>query len=228
MNIIFLGLIWLFVAFGIASASAVLGKRYGVEYPIAIMAALIVIANVLANKIIIIGSFTMPAAVLVFSATFLITDILSEKWGKKYAHRAVWVGFMANIILAGSVWIAIAWPAAPFATDTAAQFANVLGMTWRIVIASMVAYLVSQFHDVWAYHFWKRLTGGKHLWLRNNASTIVSQLIASVIFVTIAFYGVMPIVPLIVGMYIAKVAIAILDTPFLYAVVALTDNTKKR
>jgi uncharacterized integral membrane protein (TIGR00697 family) len=228
MEIIALGVLWLSITFSIAVVAGVLGKRYGVEFPIALMASLIVIANVLTNKIIVVGSFTVPAATLVFSATFLITDMLSEKWGKRYAHRAIWAGFIANVFLALSVAIAIAWPAAEFAQDEAIYFAETLGMTWRIVIASIVAYMISQLHDVWAYHLWKKITNGEHLWIRNNASTLVSQLIDSVIFATIAFYGVVPLAPIIAGMYVVKVGIALLDTPFLYALVYLVDRVEKR
>lgn len=93
-----------------------------------------------------------------------------------------------------------------------------LGQTGRIVAASLIAYIVAQNHDVWAYHFWKKLTKGKHLWLRNNLSTGVSQIIDSVLFTTIAFYGITPVVPIIMSTIVLKFIIAALDTPFLYAV----------
>ena len=95
-------------------------------------------------------------------------------------------------------------------------------------MASFIAYLISQFHDVWAFHFWKNKTNDRHLWLRNNLSTAVSQFLDSFIFITIAFYGVMPIWPLIMGQWIIKIAIALLDTPVVYLVVwALRNNSKK-
>jgi uncharacterized integral membrane protein (TIGR00697 family) len=89
------------------------------------------------------------------------------------------------------------------------------------MIASLVAYLCSQYHDVWAFHFWRRVTNARFLWLRNNASTIVSQLLDSVVFITIAFYGRMPVVPLILGQWVVKVGIAVLDTPLVYLLVYL-------
>ena len=98
-------------------------------------------------------------------------------------------------------------------------FVSALGNTWRIVVASLLTYLVSQNHDVWAYDFWKRKTKGKYLWIRNNASTIVSQAIDTNLFVILAFYGTLPLTVLwniIVGSFIIKVVIAIFDTPFLY------------
>jgi hypothetical protein len=87
------------------------------------------------------------------------------------------------------------------------------------MVASLTAYLFSQYHDVWAFHFWKRVTTERFLWLRNNASTIVSQLLDSVVFITIAFYGSLPVMPLIFGQWVVKVGIALLDTPFVYLLV---------
>ncbi|MBU2561155.1 MAG: queuosine precursor transporter [Nanoarchaeota archaeon] len=219
-------IIWIIVTLAVSSFAAVIGKKYGVEYPIAMMACLVVIANVLANKIVAFGPFTAPAGIIVFSMTFLITDILSEKWGASYARKAVWTGFYANILLVLSVFIAITWQPAPFAKEFSEMFAKVLGMTPRIVIASMITYLVSQHHDIWAFHFWKRKTKGKHLWLRNNASTIISQLIDSVLFITIAFYGIFPILPLILGQWVLKIIIALFDTPFMYGIIWMMDLVK--
>jgi len=106
-------------------------------------------------------------------------------------------------------------------------FAQVLGLTPRIVIASMITYLISQHHDVWAFHFWKEKTRDKDLWLRNNASTIVSQFIDSVLFISLAFYNVFPILPLILGQFIIKIIIALLDTPFIYISVWLINRIEK-
>ena len=219
-------ILWILTTLLVVSFTAVLAKKYGVEYLIGIMAALAITANILATKIVMFGPFTVPAGVIVFSMMFLITDILSEKWGKKTARKAVWIGFYANVVFVISVLIAINWPSALFATEIAEKFKDVLSLTPRIVIAGWIAYLISQNHDVWAFDFWKKKTKGKHLWFRNNASTIVSQLIDSVIFITIAFYGVFPILPLILGQWIVKIIIAILDTPFMYLIVSLIDKIK--
>jgi len=92
----------------------------------------------------------------------------------------------------------------------------------------MVAYLLSQHHDVFAFQFWKNKTKGRHLWLRNNLSTMVSQAIDTVIFITIAFYGVMDIVPLLIGQYVIKLIIGVLDTPFIYFVSWLMNKIPGR
>ncbi len=226
MEQLFLILVWLAGTFLIASFSVILGKKYGVVYPTTMLGALVVISNILASKIVVLGPFTVPAGILAYSAIFLITDLLSEIWGKKEARQAVWAGFYANILLVVSVWIAMTWQAAPFALEFSGKFAEVLALTPRIVLGSMTAYLLSQHHDVWAFHFWKEKTSEKHLWLRNNASTIVSQFIDTVVFITIAFAGVVPIFPLILGVYTAKITIALIDTPFMYLILRITENIR--
>ncbi len=195
---------------------ALLGRRYGVEFPLTFMATLVVAAAVLANKLVSFGPFSVPAGIIVASATFLMTDILSEMWDRSVASRAVWIGFLALVVFTIALEAAVQWPAASFAAERAKAFNTVLGQAPRIALASIAAYLISQHHDVWAYHFLKKKLNNRHLWLRNNASTILSQLFDSIVFITIAFYGVLPITEMIFDMWIVKVIIAILDTPFIY------------
>jgi len=219
-------ILWILLTLLVASLSAIIARRYGPEYIIGLYAAMVVIANILASKIVVFLFWEIDAGTIVYASIFLLTDMLSEFYGKKTAFKAVWAGFLANIVLAISVYIAINWqPAASWPYQEA--FENVFSGTFRIILASMTAYLISQSHDVWAYNFWKRKTKGKYLWLRNNLSTIVSQLLDSVIFVTIAFFGVFPIVDMIIGLYFAKVIIALLDTPYLYAVRWYYGNNKR-
>ncbi|MBW2997749.1 queuosine precursor transporter [Candidatus Woesearchaeota archaeon] len=225
---IILVILWIIATLAVVSFAAVIGKKYGVEYVIAIAAALTIVANILANKIVVFGPFTVPAGVIAFSMTFLMTDVLSEKWGKQYAKKAVWAGFYANLVLVVSLYIAIAWEAAPFAAEAADMFAAVLRLTPRIFLGGLIAYLISQHHDIWAFHFWRKKTKGKHLWFRNNASTIISQLIDSVIFIVIAFYGVFPILPLILGQWVVKIIIALIDTPFMYGIMWVMDKVEGR
>lgn len=216
--------IWIIVTLLMASISIIAGKYLGKSIPIAVMTGFIVIANVLATKLIVFGPFIVPAGVLVYSVTFLITDLLSELWGKRYAKQAVWSGLIASVFFAISAIIAVHWPIAPFMVEFQNSFQQVLGFTPRIAIASIIAYFVSQHHDVWAFHWWKKKTKNKHLWLRNNASTIVSQGLDSVIFSSIAFIGVTPILPIIVGNYVVKIIIALFDTPFIYILRWLYKN----
>jgi queuosine precursor transporter len=178
----------------------------------------ITIASILANKIINVFGLFVPAGILAYSVTFICTDVISEVWGKEKAGYTVLGGFIALLTALILVQIGLIWPKAPFWQGEEA-FITILGSTSRIIIASFVAYLVSQFHDVWAFHFWRTVTKERHLWLRNNLSTIASQFLDSLIFIIIAFYGVLPIWPLIIGQWVIKIGISLLDTPIIYFVI---------
>ncbi len=199
----------------------------------------LVISSVLASKIITILGLFVPAGVLAYCITFVVTDVISEIWGKERANRVVFSGFITLLATFLLIRLALAWDAAPFWREQRA-FSAILGSTSRIIIASFIAYLASQYHDVWAFHVWRKWTEERHLWLRNTFSTVVSQFIDTLIFITIAFYGSVPVFPLIKGQYLIKVLIAVLDTPFVYLVVTLIrrgtawegqssgDSTKRR
>ena len=176
------------------------------------------IAAVLASKIVSIAGFFVPAGVFAYCITFICTDVISEVWGKRYAKVAVMSGFVALILALILIQVALYWPPAPFWTNEIG-FKSVLGMTPRIICGSLAAYLLSQYHDVWMFHLLKKMTNENHLWLRNNLSTFVSQFIDSVVFIVIAFYGVMPIWQLIIGQWVIKIGIAVLDTPIIYGLV---------
>lgn len=210
-------ILWIIITLAACSAVAFIGERWGPGIIVGTFAGLIVMAQVLANKVVVFWQFAVPAAVIVYATSFFLTDVLCEFHGKKKAKEAVWSGFLASIILVMAIEIAIAWPSAAFWEGQEA-FASTLGLTRRIVLASLVAYVVSQNWDVHVFHRIKERTQGRHLWMRNIASTSSSQFLDTVIFITIAFYGAMPVIPLIVGQYVVKLIIAGIDTPFLYAV----------
>jgi uncharacterized integral membrane protein (TIGR00697 family) len=185
---------------------------------VGIFSGSLTIAAVLASKIVSILGFFVPAGVFAYCITFVCTDVMSEVWGKRHAQLAVLAGFVTLVIVMGLSLVALHWTPAPFWTNQEG-FASVIGMTPRIAVGSLCAYLLSQYHDVWLFHLLKRTTNDKHLWLRNNLSTAISQLLDSVVFIVIAFYGVMPIWPLILGQWVVKLIIAALDTPVVYGVV---------
>jgi len=224
--------VWALLTLGSVTIGVLASRRLGKEILVGLYAGLTIVANVIAVKLILVGKFVVPAAVLVYSSTYLITDIIDELWGRKLGHKTVMIGFIANVIGVLAIWLSINWQPAPFVDGEFQQaYERVLGMTPRIVFASVVSYLISQNHDVWAFHYWKKRTKGKYLWLRNNASTMTSQLIDTVIFITLAFYGVVPNAVLwgmIKGQYVAKVLIAALDTPFCYIGVKLAGGNNER
>ena len=175
-------------------------------------------ANFASVKIAQIGWFTIPAGTLMFAITFLCTDIIADVWGKKVAHQVVTAGFVANLISLVAIRLYIKVPFPEF-WEMQKEFVMVFGSNARIVIAGLVTYLVSQHIDVALFLWIKSLTGGKKLWLRNNVSTITSQLIDTVLFTVLAFAGTMPVadlVNMIASLYLLKVLIALGDTPFCY------------
>ena len=133
-------IVWMILTLGIGSLSAVIAKRYGVEYIIGMFASFTVIANIIASKIVVFGPFTVPAAVLVYSTTFLLTDFLSELYSEKEAIKAVFIGFISNIVLVISIWVAVQWQGAPFWGGQSA-FESIFGIVPRIVLGSMIAYI---------------------------------------------------------------------------------------
>lgn len=180
----------------------------------------LVIASVLATKIITIFGLYVPAGILAYSLTFIATDVISEVWGKESANRVVFGGFITLVAASLLIRLALVWPEAPIRNNKAA-FDSILGNTSRVIVASLAAYLASQYHDVWMFHILKKASNGRFLWLRNNVSTMISQFIDSFIFITAAFYGVMPVWPLILGQWAVKMLIALLDTPVVYLLVRI-------
>ncbi len=183
----------------------------------------LVVANILAVKIMQVGPWAIPAGVVAYPVTFLITDLVSELYGKRAATSLVWAGALVAGGATALVFIAMEAPPAAFWPNQD-SFETVLGSVPRIMAASLVAFLLSQQYDVIAFHFLGRLTRGRHLWLRNNGSTIVSQAIDTVAFALIAFAGVFGLTQLLsimISQYAVKVLIALGDTPVLYALVRL-------
>lgn len=184
---------------------------------------LLIVANVMAVKLISVGNFVVPVAVIAYPLTFLVTDTISEVFGRKTTTRIVWLGFLMNIIMILVIYIGKIIPPVNFWGGQEA-YETILGSVPRIALASMVAYLASQHHDVFAFYFWRNMTKGRLLWLRNNASTMVSQGIDTLLFISIAFMGVVPVdvlLNMMLGQYLIKLAIAAVDTPFCYLLVGL-------
>ncbi len=179
-----------------------------------------ILANIQACKSIELFGLTTTAGSVLYASTFLCTDILSEHYGKKSAAKAVWIGVFVNILwLCGTQ--ATLWLTPSVADYIQPSLAVVFGMVPRISVASLLSYVVSQRLDVFLYHYiWKKTGNSKKgLWLRNNGSTLVSQLVDSVLFVTIAFVGTQPknvFLQIMLTTYIFKAIVALLDTPFAY------------
>ena len=169
--------------------------------------------------------FELSVGILPYPITFLITDIISEIFGKKSANQVVVAGIFASFF---SIWILLLAGVVP-AIDSSpiddATFHKVFALSPLAVLASMIAYLSAQFVDIRIYHYWKNLTQGKHLWLRNNFSTFSSQIIDSTtVILLLCSFQVLPwelFWGLVVSSIIFKILVAAIDTPFLYFFVLL-------
>ena len=178
----------------------------------------------------------LPGAALAYALTFFASDCYAELYGRRAAQVMVNVAFAMNFVLLALVWSTILAPAATNSPVSPGQFAAVLGASTNIVVGSLLAYLVSQNWDVIVFHRLRDATDGDFLWLRNIVSTATSQAIDTVIFVSVAFYvapkvfgvgGGLPvsvIFALMVGQYVFKVLVAVVDTPFVYGVVSLVER----
>ncbi|AXU74642.1 Inner membrane protein YhhQ [Clostridioides difficile] len=185
----------------------------------------LVVSNIVAGKVIDIFGLIVPAAVVAYPLTFLCTDIIGEIWGKEEANRTVKRGILMQLFSLLLITIAIALPSASFAQEYGNNLKVVLGQNVRFVLASLTAYILAQSNDVFIFHKLKDKFRGKHKWLRNNVSTMLSQLIDTAIFITIGFWGTVPsILTMIMSQYVVKFCLALLDTPFFYL---LTRENKK-
>lgn len=154
-----------------------------------------------------------------------MTDIISEIYGRKKANSVVLSGLFASIFILGIIMVANSVQATEWSPVNDATFSNVFGLTGIAVGASMLAYLLAQFIDIRVFHFWKKLTNGKHLWLRNNASTFSSQLVdTATVLVLLCFAGGIAwdkFWVLLLNGFLFKVTMALIDTPILYLVINL-------
>jgi len=185
--------------------------------------SILTVSLLISAKITTLIGLTFTVGAFAYAVTFPITDTISEVYGRKEAQTLVYLGFIAYLMVVVYSQIAVYLPSADFWNDNQTAYETVIGLVPRIVIASFISYTVSQYHDVWAFHFWKKVTKGKYLWVRNNASTMSSQVIDTIIFVTIAFYGVVPndvLADMMIGQFLIKILIAVIDTPVVYMLVS--------
>ena len=200
-------------------------KRYEQLYAgfVAVFVTFVVLTNTVGVKLFTAFGTVLPVSIIWFPLTFLITDIVSEMYGARRARFLVIMGFCMSLLLLAFSLIGIRLPVAEF-YPLQEDYTNIFGPIWRLLFGSMAAYLLAQLIDVRLFHFWKKLTKGKHLWLRNNASTMISQFIDTFTVNTIFLYknptiftgDFSDLMGVILGVYILKVAIAALDTPLCY------------
>lgn len=211
---------WVVLVSLCAVGAAYYARRY--NHPDALVACyvtLVIASNLIASKIIgfDFGGYILfaPAATLLFSITFLLTDIVNEKFGRKETQRMIWFAVFAQIAFLLFTYMGVAATPAPFFMNQEA-FDSVFSQAPRIAIAGLITFLVSESLDAHLFQWFKKLTGGRRLWVRNVFSSIPAMFVDSVLFVTLAFYGVQPLLPLIIGLTVVKWVVGVVDIPFMY------------
>ncbi|MEW5986927.1 MAG: queuosine precursor transporter [Chloroflexota bacterium] len=196
----------------------------------AVFVTCLIIANIIAVKLVTAGPFIVPAAIIIFPISYIFGDILTEVYGYGRARQVIWLGFACNLLAVLAIWIGGRLPAAPFwnagVYDSADQaqlaYQAILGFTPRLLVASFVAYLAGEFLNSFVLARLKIVTAGKFLWLRTITSTLVGQLADSLIFIGLAFVGTIPLPALgqlMVTQWLVKSAYEALATPLTYLVV---------
>ncbi len=215
-----LAVFWIIIVSNFSLMGAWYARRYNrPDGLIAFYVTLGVFGNITASKAITFDfGFTelyAPAAVLFFSVTFLLTDIVNERFGRRETQRMILIALVIQFAVVLFSYLVVNAKGAPFFQNQAA-FEAILASVPRITIASMIAFFVSENFDAYLFHWFRKLTGGKHLWMRNAFSSLPAMFLDSVIVVTLAFYGLMPVVPLILGLTVTKWLVGIVDIPFMY------------
>jgi len=197
---------------------------------VSIFLGVLLITNVITVKYITIAKVTLTAGAITYPFTFSLIDIIAELYGKKRAQLAVWMGLLVSLFMILIVQLASLLPTYSQSPISQPVFQQVFGFTPGIVLGSMVAYLVAQFADIYLFDWFSRLTKHKYLWLRNNVSTFISQLLDTLIFGWIAWVG-WPLLgindaiaaiewatwyPIVVNEYLFKLAFSVLNTPLVY------------
>ncbi len=209
-------------------------RFFGTHGLIAVSALATVLANI--EVLIVINAFGMEQTLgnVLFAVTFLITDILSENEGKKAANQAVFVGVMASVLflVLSRMWLLYT----PAESDWAMPaFQTIFSNTPRMLMASLSVYAVSQIFDVWLYHAWWSFTQKKSgdargfLWLRNNGSTLLSQLLNTALFTALAFWGTYSIgtlMSIMLSSYVIFIFTSLLDTPMVYLARRMKEQGK--
>jgi uncharacterized integral membrane protein (TIGR00697 family) len=188
---------------------------------VAIFITCLLIANIIAVKLVNIFGLTVPAAIVIFPISYICGDVLTEVYGYRRARQVIWLGFACNLLAVVAIWAGQVLPGAAF-WDAQAAYVRILGFTPRLLVASFCAYLVGEFANSIVMARMKVLTAGRMLWTRTIGSTIVGEGLDSLIFITIAFLGVIPpggILSAIITQWLFKVAYETLATPLTYAVV---------
>jgi len=213
-------LLWIIGITSITLTGSLYARKY--EKPdllIALYVTFCIAAQILAVKITVFDfgfkQFFVPAGVLVFSVTYLLTDIVNEKFGRKETHKMIFISFICQIAVLFFLWLSIKFQPAPF-WSLQDSWQQIFGIVPRITFASWAAFLISENFDAIVFSWFKKITRGKYLWTRNALSSLPALLLDTLIFIPLAFLGINPIWPLIVGQVTLKWLVGLINIPFMY------------
>jgi len=187
----------------------------------ALFVAILIISNIASTKILNLGFFTFDGGTIIFPLSYIFGDILTEVYGYKRSRKVIWIGFFCTALMALTFWIVGILPAAGGWNNQDA-YDKILGATFRIVFASLVAYFGGEFSNSFVLAKMKIFTKGRFLWTRTIGSTVVGELVDTCIFVLVAFWGVIPnflLLSVLVSNYIFKTGVEVLFTPLTYKIV---------
>lgn len=212
--------LWVLLVSALTVFGAWYARKFGrADALIGLYVAFILFSNIAASKISVFdfgfAQFFAPAVVVIFSVTFLLTDIVNEKFGRAETQRMILIAFVSQVAVTAFSLLVLSLPPAPFWAGQQA-LEGIFGLVPRIMVASWVAFLASENLDAYIFDWFKKKTKGKHLWLRNAFSSIPAMVVDSALFVSIAFFGVQPVLPLIIGQTAIKWIIAVINVPFMY------------
>ena len=195
--------------------------------------AVLLTSNLIAVKLVAFGPVTLPAAVIVFPLSYLFGDVLTEVYGYAVTRRVIWLGFFCNLVFVLFIVAAGALPGAPglWTAGDQAAYNRILGFTWRLLVASFVAYVAGEFLNSFVMARLKVATQGRWLWTRTIGSTLVGQGVDSAIFITGAFFGVLPaglLLRTVLNQWAFKTAYEIVATPLTYAVVTFLKRQERQ
>ncbi len=187
----------------------------------AVFITCLITANITAVKLVGVFGLVLPAAVIIFPISYIFGDVLTEVYGYRQTRRVIWLGFFCNLIAVAAIWLGQVLPAVSF-WDGQAAYERILGYTPRLLVASFLAYLVGEFANSFVLAKMKIATGGRWLWTRTIGSTLVGQGLDSLVFITLAFVGMIPLAGLtsaIVTQWLAKSIYEAAVTPLTYGAV---------
>ena len=190
---------------------------------------ILVVSNVASSKILLLGPFTFDGGTILFPVSYIFGDVLTEVYGYAKARKVIWTGFLMTIFAALVFYVVGILPSAPGWTGQAA-YEQILGIVPRIVLASVIAFVVGEFANSYIMARMKVEMKGKQLWIRTIGSTLVGEALDSCLFVAIAFGGILSmelIWAIMISNYIFKVGIEVLFTPLTYAIVGALKRSEK-